>query len=321
MKNRRGVLKKMPLFLNTNMPKSTLMFLTLLVSLVPIVYYTEWLTFDVQLLISGVAISLFGIPHGAIDHIIFQKKNEVKSSDFYFYYLGLMLAYLILWLVFPRISMLAFMLLSAFHFGQSQFYTYTIQNKILKSFVYFSWGTALLSSLIIFNTAEILDIAKQNPDLSIFISETSIYLYCLIFIVSIFSFLALSIFLVIFKTLLMKAIVKETLMLSLILVNFYCLPLLLGFTVYFCTLHSMQVLSDEFDFLKEKLKGFSTFYFIKLLFPYSIISVLGILFLMGMSLLKIFPISATLLVFIVVSILTLPHSIVMDNFYSKKKEH
>jgi beta-carotene 15,15'-dioxygenase len=293
----------MPLFLNTNMPKSTLMFLTLLVSLVPIVYYTEWLTFDVQLLISGVAISLFGIPHGAIDHIIFQKKNEVKSSDFYFYYLGLMLAYLLLWLVFPRISMFAFMVLSAFHFGQSQFYTYTIQNKILKSFVYFSWGTALLSGLIIF------------------ISETSVYLYRLIFIVSIFSFLALSIFLVIFKSLLMKAIVKETLMLLLILVNFYCLPLLLGFTVYFCTLHSMQVLSDEFDFLKEKLRGFSAFYFIKLLFPYSIISVLGILFLMGMSLLKIFPISATLLVFIVVSILTLPHSIVMDNFYSKKKEH
>ena len=110
---------------------------------------------------------------------------------------------------------------------------------------------------------------------------------------------------------------KEILLFGLIHLCFYTLPLLIGFTIYFSTLHSMQVLLEEFDYLKKRMMKLSMSDFILLVTPYTLISIVGLAVLLVLSYFQIIAISGTLLVFIVISILTLPHSIVMDNFYFK----
>ena len=110
---------------------------------------------------------------------------------------------------------------------------------------------------------------------------------------------------------------KEMLLFGLIHLCFYTLPLLVGFTIYFSTLHSMQVLLEEFDYLKKRMMKLSMADFILLVTPYTLISIVGLAILLVLSHFQIIAISGTLLVFIVISILTLPHSIVMDNFYFK----
>jgi beta-carotene 15,15'-dioxygenase len=298
------------------MSKSNFMFLALLLSLVSVHFFTEWLTFNVQLVISGFAISLLGIPHGAIDHIIFRKKNKVSAFRFYTNYIGLMLVYLLFWMFLPKLSMAGFMILSAFHFGQSQFYKYPIVNNFFKKIIYFTWGFSLLSGLIVLNGNEIIQITSQNKDLSVFICESNISFYQNIFLISNIAFLVICLILAVSKKITEWDILKEISILILIQLSFYFLPVLIGFTVYFCTLHAVQVMSDEFDFLKKKMAVLTGLEFVKLLLPYTLLSIIGILFLLLLVSFQIISVSVTLLIFIVISILTLPHSIVMDNFYS-----
>ncbi|MEL6142972.1 MAG: Brp/Blh family beta-carotene 15,15'-dioxygenase, partial [Bacteroidota bacterium] len=67
---------------------------------------------------------LLGIPHGATDTTIFQalSKKEVdkrKMILFGFAYLAIILAYGAIWYIVPVWAFLFFLLLSVYHFGQS----------------------------------------------------------------------------------------------------------------------------------------------------------------------------------------------------------
>ena len=74
-----------------------------------------------QLIYSSLFILLIGIPHGAIDHILLFRKREMSQLTFYSIYLGLIVGFIILWHITPIFSLLFFLLISAFHFGESQF--------------------------------------------------------------------------------------------------------------------------------------------------------------------------------------------------------
>ena len=75
----------------------------------------------------------------------------------------------------------------------------------------------------------------------------------------------------------------EIFLLGLIHLSFYTLPVIIGFTLYFTTLHSTRVLVEEFDYLKERKKIFNFGQFFKLLFPYSFLSGIGGAFLLMAS--------------------------------------
>ena len=74
-----------------------------------------------QLIYSSILILLLGIPHGAIDHVLFFKKRKMSQLKFYSIYLGLSFLFVILWHILPVTSLILFLLISAFHFGESQF--------------------------------------------------------------------------------------------------------------------------------------------------------------------------------------------------------
>ncbi len=111
----------------------------------------------------------------------------------------------------------------------------------------------------------------------------------------------------------------EVFVMGLILFSFMVFPILTSFTLFFVVIHSLKVLSDEYDFMFNHRNKFSIGLFLKLLFPYTVLSLVGSAFLLAVSYMEWLPISNLLLVFILISVLTLPHSIVMEGFYRNRK--
>ena len=76
-------------------------------------------------------------------------------------------------------------------------------------------------------------------------------------------------------------------------------------------------MNDEFKFLKSENKDFTIFTFLKLLAPYSILSVFGTTFLLVLSYYSYIPYSIPFIAIVIISVITLPHAIVMNIFYNE----
>ncbi len=266
-----------------------------------------------------VLIALFGIPHGAIDHILFTEAQKVGKFTFYTSYIGAMALFTLAWWVWPVFSFVFFLALSAYHFGQSQFSDVKNDSTTVLNLLNLSWGCSILSGLLVYNGAELSGWLQSAPDLAYLqvILKTTIQNTTLF--VSTLATMALLAYLALKMQLDTNRLLMELYFLALIHLCFYLLPLLVGFTLYFTTLHAVRVLSEEFGYLKTRRHNFSLKQFIALLLPYTMLSVLGAGVLFFLSLQGFLEISDFLLGLILVSALTLPHSVVMHGFYQKIK--
>jgi len=132
-----------------------------------------------QVIGSIILISLFGIPHGAIDNIIYLSSNEITRVRFYLIYIVTILIYCLFWWITPIVSLVFFLFLSSYHFGESQLVDYTFINK--KRIVYFFWGFSLISTLIFYNNNEILDLSNLYMDTQKFNQVFNILIFKYVF--------------------------------------------------------------------------------------------------------------------------------------------
>jgi hypothetical protein len=109
---------------------------------------------------------------------------------------------------------------------------------------------------------------------------------------------------------------SEIFLLFLIHITFYLFPFIIGFTLYFVALHSLKVMNDEFIFLKNENQQFKLLDFIRLLAPYSMLSIFFTTILLLLSYHNIIDYSVPLLSLMIISVITLPHAIVMNIFYN-----
>jgi Brp/Blh family beta-carotene 15,15'-monooxygenase len=271
-----------------------------------------------QIVVCFSLIALVGIPHGAIDHIIFLEGNEKPSVPrFIGIYVLVMSIYALLWYLCPTFSLLIFLLLSAYHFGQSQFADIGVQNKYLDGVLYFTWGTSVLTALIVYNHPEILTLSADSSDMQslmvLFDKDTQQGL----FVISLVSTVLLLFYYTLKDKIDLQRLGKELYMLGLIHLTFYAFPTLIGFTLYFVILHSLKVMGQEYDYLKNVRKRLSLVGFIKMLLPLSLVSYAGMALLIYLAYIGILPLSYPLLGFVLISLITLPHAFVMDDFYDK----
>lgn len=270
-----------------------------------------------QLIICSPLIILLGLPHGAIDNVLFLKKRKTNPFIFYSVYLLMVGFNVILWIYYPEVAYILFILISAYHFGQSQFIHYLKKTQFFHNVLYFFWGLALLSSMIFFQNSEIISINNSYTE---FLALTPLQdksamklLFIASTVISLISLLVLQIQ----RTISSKTLFREILITALLIVSFWMLPLLISFTLYFVILHSYKVLEEEFHYLKRLnlVKGFRGF--VGILAPLSIISFIGIfIFYFGIEK-GILQISFGYLLLIVISSITFPHIFVMEKFYKK----
>ena len=260
-------------------------------------------------------IILFGIPHGAIDNVLSLSESNLSKKSFYFLYLMSMMFYAALWFIIPIFSFVFFLLLSSYHFGESQLSNYNIKN-IFSKIIYFVWGIALMSTLFFYNSNELIILFNNFNDTSIFTLIFEYYLLDILFYFSNVSFILILIYLKIHNSISSEIFNSELFQIILLHITFFLFPVIISFTLYFVFLHSIKVLVQEYSYLEQKFYGFTLIKFIRLLIPFTVIALFFFSLLIFIS--NYYKLNISLLLFSIIgiSVITLPHSISMTNFYN-----
>ena len=310
---RPGCLLTWPSLLKSNvMNKFLFMYMSCMYLLMNIFNAYPDISINQQLMFSAFFISLFGIPHGAIDNIIARHKTGINNVVFYIIYLLVFLVFLAVWYINPQIALWSFLIISAYHFGESQLVP-LIKSKKYNHLVFFLWGIWLITSLLFFNSIELEEIANSTTAFSIDKNTLSI-IPSMFYVFSIFLVSAL-IILSINKILKVKHLFQELFTLILVSMTFHIFPFIVGFTMYFVFLHSIRVMFHEYDFLKSRIEKLSYTAFIKLLLPNTIMFLLGVIIFLFLYSHNYFTPSLSEILIISISCVTVPHAFVMMKFY------
>ena len=248
-----------------------------------------------------------GIPHGSVDHIIafVNPKSRRFSSKLSFFsiYIALILFNIFIWILSPFLGLFVFLLISCYHFGETQVIGYHPTDNQLLNFVV---GANILLSLFLNNIFELQEILIEFK----FFSDIDLSSYENIF------FLLISVAVLMMSVLYFDIKRKVPLYaeLSILYLIFYHTDILTSFSIFFGFSHSLPMLLMEYNELKED--SFLKFYLKTL--PFTLLSVVFgfILFYFNDSLLTTE--NLILFVFIVISSLTLPHVFIMKDFVNDK---
>lgn len=248
-----------------------------------------------------------GIPHGSVDHIIAFINPEARKFDskliFYVVYLSLIVFNIILWVISPFLGLLVFLIISCYHFGETQVIGYnTTDNKILN----FVIGANILLSLFLNNILELQEILYILPqfaslDLSAFDSVFFLLISVAILMLSIVNFE-------------IKRKVPLYAEITILYMVFFHTDLLTSFALYFGFCHSLPMLMLEFK--EFKTDSFMKFYLKTL--PFTILSIIFGFLLYQFNNDLLTSDNLILFVFIIISSLTLPHVFIMKDFVKDK---
>lgn len=248
-----------------------------------------------------------GIIHGANDlKLLQQKKINTAQNNFtplLLLYIGVVVLGIIVFYGVPQYGLLAFVLVSSYHFGEQHLETNFAHNTSLPLGVhalYFIYGALVFGLLFYLQADNVLPIIKQISGLRL--SQTIFQVVLIVFFVL---WSLGSLFYIELKT----RFAEELILLSFIGITFLGTDLLPAFALYFVFWHSIPSISDQMHFLYGK----SDFGFFKLYVYDSLIYWLAALF----SLLFVyFMIPGNLALFLplffsFLAAITFPHAVVM----------
>ena len=282
----------------------------------------DWMS-DIQymLLIAG---SVFiGIPHGAADNHIFFRSNiypaKYRKLLFYLTYLFIAGIYGVFWIFFPAASLILFLFISVYHFGQSNlFYLSVNKNVFLRFFLSVLWGSYALGLPLLFHANEALPVIEKILGYKVMsISQVDTVLWPLVIAL----FMGNVVMLVVLKMsgyLRIRHFVKEMLNLLILGGLSYFAPLFIAFLTYWIFWHSLNSVIEISNFLfgRNRLHKLKLFY--KKSWPLSVISVTGIAVVLLLSSHSNSLEGMLSLYFILIAVITLPHVIMMDWLYTSR---
>ena len=253
-----------------------------------------------------VGLVFLGIPHGGNDFFYRKEKNTAGSIRFLSMYLGVMLLYLALWFVWPMLSLGLFLLISIHHFGQSNFNTNRIWS--LDSVL---WGSWLVGFPVLKHSNEVFGVfatmlGQSGSAAAGFghLNDPALLVVSIVFVLMYVAVLYHSH---------RSSWLSYLLQWFLVTVWYWFTPLLLGFVFVFCFWHALQSMQYQLDYVsvnykqnrKKTLMGFVPF---------------GLMALVGMGFLLRFDLESNLgFAFVLLSLVTLPHVVVMDGLYRSHK--
>ena len=267
--------------------------------------------FTISPLICLLLILSIGISHGSLDNVKGEKLLKIlkinNNSIFYLLYSLITVAVIVLWMIFPTICLIIFLIVASYHFGKEDTQFLIIANSYSNQILFFIKGSLIILAPIYFHFDETINIFKMllvnNENfyyLLDFIETNNILLFGII--------LSTLAHIILFgKNFEIKKFAIFFDYFSILILNFYFSPLL-AFTVYFCFLHSVRhsiTLILELD-NHDLGSGFKKF--LKKALPLTIltaiVSLIGLYFLnntynLDSSILKI--------IFIGLASLTFPH--------------
>lgn len=274
-----------------------------------------------SLVVALVLIVLIGIPHGANDHLLFfnlinkrvDEKNE-KSTLFFSSYIGLILLYVCCWYLFPTFSLGLFILISIYHFGQSNVYISPIESKFVKLISIFLSGSFVLLTPIFAHIETALPVIQtltKNPDFLVISDKLGNKLAISTGMLMIIHWVIL----MLSKHINLKDGLIEILNVFLLFGLFYYSPLWIGFAIYFTLWHAIPSIEDQINFFKTTRENYNLGKYIREIFPFSLIALLGLFLAFQFSGDYISVNQGLALLFSFIAVITLPHMIMMDLLY------
>ena len=274
---------------------------------------------NTQYIIFFVGILFLGVPHGAADLLVAIQNEGVKKFSklkFFVVYISRLILFALILYLLPIVGILLFIIFAAYHFGETdlfKFKTNTITGKLFTA----SYGLVILSIILINHFEEakpiflLFEAGKANLNILNFVDAHRLLimsLCCIVFFIATFVYFLFNnnfnqkdkgVFLIYFACLV------------LLLFN---MPMILGFTFYFISWHSLLSIKNIINYLKtdNKIKAIIT----QIIF-YSSIAIVGII---------IFGYSAFLYannnamagyIFLGLAVLTAPHMEVMGKMYTR----
>jgi len=274
---------------------------------------------DYQIIGSAILLLCIGIPHGTLDHLITYKVQKTNKLKFYTYYLGTIVLFFLIWMIAPSLGFVLFLLISAFHFGETQLHFFFTKNTYISLFIYLNWGVTILFTLLYYNNAELNQMTQLFEDTQVFLSVYDYDTLKPIFIASNLGSILSFVYLFYKNKMSSQSLLAELFFLAVIHLTSFLFPFIICFTLFFIVLHSLPSIVHQFTFFKKFKKDFTKKELIQLMAPYSILSISMSAILIALSHLNYIPISIPLISLIVISAITLPHTFVMLNFNNKSK--
>ncbi len=251
---------------------------------------------ELSLLIAVVLISIFGLPHGALDPIVAYRSGvwEKPWGLFFFLlvYIALCSSMILFWLFFPILGFALFMVLSAIHFGRDY------QRYSASTIEQLCYGAFVLGIPVLF-----------HQEKSSIIFEFLLFGYEPKTLIMLIQTCAIAGIIVLGLNIKHHSKVALIELLSLVTVAWLLNPLWY-FVLFFCVLHSPRHLISSFRLLEPKLKSLGLFvmFFITLL---TIVIGIGVAVFMKDDSLMIDAMTLQIL-FVGLAGLTVPHMLLIE---------
>ena len=276
-----------------------------------------------QIIVFGITIILTGIPHGSLDFYL-AKQNQTghnqpfSNKRFYFNYLLNMALFGVAWYISPFLSVLFFLLISAYHFGEIDFVNkgqaqvpwYISSMYGLTIIVYIIACHAEESIKILHYLLPKIEISANTIPLGQSFSEW-------ILIITFTLFLVLNMAYLLTKSInnLILKLINQTFCILLII---KLLPFYLAFAFYFGVWHSLLSFEAILQtlHLENNTKGWLKL--IEKALPFSLLSFVGLAILIYIGYNGSNTPQIVSLLFIGISILTLPHFQVFSKALNKR---
>lgn len=247
-----------------------------------------------------------GVLHGANDLIILSKSNRSKKNVLFKYlviYLSIIFACILTYFISAFVSILFFILISAYHFGEEYFSDELDTKKYFNQLYFLVYGLVIFSMLFFNSKADVDEImfdlvGKSFRDVEIKFSLTASSI--LLVVLSVYNY---------FKNRMqLRNLIKEVFFLFFLFLVFKTTSLILGFAVYFILWHSLPSIIHQILFISTDFSKKSIILYLKKAFLYWLISAISI-FLLYVFLpdIKLF---ASIL-FVILFAVTAPHMWVM----------
>ncbi len=262
-------------------------------------------------LIALTMIVVFGLPHGAFDGAVAMALGFGETLPamlgFVSCYITIAVLVVLFWLMLPEIALILFLLVSSLHFGMGDSQTVGIIVRMTQIFAH---GGLAVIGISLFHKDEVDEIFSHLTG-----NKTNL-VWHYIDIAGFFLFAVIAAYFVqaLFKPMLWRRLLE----LILLCFAYYLLPPLIGFTLYFCGVHSVRHINYTWGRLRSK--GYEIRTIIYFAAGFTIASwFFGMLMFWQMPKAEFLDAAILKTIFIGLAALTVPHMLLVDGIFRRSK--